>query len=67
MCHGNTKSQRTFSVDDFGGRADHVMDHPAISPDLAPCDVFMLFITKKHLSGSHFQTVQQIQNITGAP
>jgi hypothetical protein len=38
-----------------------VVPHPTYSPDLAPADFFLFPKVKTSLKGSHFQTIQEIQ------
>jgi histone-lysine N-methyltransferase SETMAR len=39
-----------------------MLEHPPYSPDLALCDFFLFPLIKKHLKGTHFDDVEDIQN-----
>jgi hypothetical protein len=38
-----------------------VISHPPYSPDLAPCDLFLLLKMKLKLKGCRFDTIEEIQ------
>jgi hypothetical protein len=41
-----------------------LLEQPTQSPDPTPCDFFLYRSVKNHLMGSHFETVEENQNIT---
>ena len=45
----------------FGRKNIPVVHQPPYSPDLSPCDFFLLLRLKNHLKGRHFGTLDNIQ------
>jgi hypothetical protein len=41
-----------------------ILEHPAYSTDLAPCDFFLYPTMKNHLKGSNFETVDELEKAT---
>lgn len=39
----------------------HILPHPPYSPDLAPCDFFLLPKLKEHLKGHHYACDEEVQ------
>ena len=57
LLHDNARPHKTKLVKEELDRMRVIeLDHPAYSPDLAPCDFWLFAKLKKYLAGKHFQS-----------
>ncbi|UYV68226.1 hypothetical protein LAZ67_5003465 [Cordylochernes scorpioides] len=60
--HDNANSHTAFIITNFLARSNTpVIPHPSYSPDLAPCDFFLLPRLKREMKGKYWETVENIQ------
>ncbi|GFV44532.1 mariner mos1 transposase [Trichonephila clavipes] len=58
----NATSHTAFIITNFLARSNTpVILHPPYSPDLAPCDFFLLGRLKREMKGKHWETVENFQ------
>ncbi|UYV60920.1 K02A2.6-like [Cordylochernes scorpioides] len=61
--HDNATSHTAFIITNFLARSNTpVIPHPSYSPDLAPCDLFLLPRLKREMKGKHWETVENTQH-----
>ncbi|UYV75591.1 hypothetical protein LAZ67_13000681 [Cordylochernes scorpioides] len=61
--HDNATSHTAFMITNFLARSNtSVIPHPPYSPDLAPCDFFLLPRLKREMKGKHWEPVENIQH-----
>jgi hypothetical protein len=62
--HDHTTSHTALSVKEiFANKSIVVLGHPNYSPHLTPRDLFLFPAMTDHLSGSHFEAVEQVQKV----
>jgi len=60
--HDNVPTHRPFKILQFFGQGQHASDPPSrYSPDLVPCDFFLLPKLKLRVKGRRFDTTEEIQ------
>jgi len=60
--HDNAPAHRCFAVSQFlAANRTMVLEHPAYSPDLAPCDFFLFDKIKDAMRGTHFGSVEELK------
>lgn len=58
----NAPAHNAFSVKQFlANKRIPVLEHPPYSPDLAPCDFYLLLKIKTALKGTHFRSVEEVK------
>jgi hypothetical protein len=61
----NAPDHNTLTVKQFlADKCIPVLEHPAYSPDLAPCDFYLFPKLKNALKGPHFQSVDEVNSKT---
>jgi len=65
--HDNAPCHTAVSINEYlAGKSIPVVPQPSYSPDLSPCDFFLLPRLQNHLKGRHFGTLDNIQkSVTG--
>ena len=59
--HDNASSNKTTQTKKyFEGQLIKLMDHPAYSPDLSPCDLWLFPKIKEQLRGKNFQDMNEL-------
>jgi len=62
--HDNAPAQTAVQIREFLAKKNiPVLPHPPYSPDLAPCNFYLLSKLKSKLKGHHFRTMENIQKI----
>ena len=62
--HDNAPAHTALSIREFlAKKIIPVLPHPPYSPDLAPCDFYLILKLKSKLKGRHFGTMENIQKI----
>ena len=57
----NAPAHRAVATQDMiAKRSFEVLEHPPYSPDLAPCDFFLLPLLKRFLSGQQFDAIEEL-------
>ena len=65
--HDNAPAHTALSLREFlATKQITVLEHPASSPDLAPCDFFLFPKIKEILKGRHFEEIDDIRSNTTA-
>ena len=60
--HDNAPAHAAISVKQFlDEKQVTTLEHPAYSPDLAPCDFWLFPKLKNVVKGTHFESVDDIQ------
>ena len=64
LLHDNAPAHKCIFVRNFlASKSVQVLDHPAYSPDLSPCDYFLFAKLKMQLNGLRFDTISEIQKV----
>ena len=65
LLHGNAPAHKCIAVPNFlASKSVKVLDHPAYSLDLSPCDYFLFPKLKMQLKGLRFDTISEIQKVS---